>query len=488
MTGKRIQELIFKPFFLMLVISVIGAYLRLHDLTVRSLWYDEAVLYHIANNDFSKLIHMNAAYNSAPPLYALLIKFVMTFGNSEAILRSVSCVAGILSIPLIFHVGRLFVSPILALFPAILVALSPQQIYYSTQLREYSLSFFLAIWLIATFCFFIKGPTVLRTLHLGAAIAISICTQYGLGLLVAAFNIVCAVYLLKTSDNKKKDFSLWGAAQLGGILALYLVYMFGLKDQFSSGGFGAIYLAQGYGDGTLQGFLRLLGNTGDIFSFAFPTYFYPALCCLGILEALRTRDAKAWCALAFFFVPFMLVICMATLRWYPYLGGRQLIFLTPMTYLFAALGLGFLASPNKYLRFLQGLSFLLMVGIGFLSCLLFKNLPGTSVENLKPIVKELIKSVRPQDIVYVYYGATPAFRYYLGGAKLSWVEGIKSRDNPEQYFHQLDGLLNKQKRIWLIFSHVFMDEDDQILQYLQLKHKLFTAKEDNGAWLLVMEP
>jgi hypothetical protein len=79
---------------------------------------------------------------------------------------------------------------------------------------------------------------------------------------------------------------------------------------------------------------------------------------------------------------------------------------------------------------------------------------------------------RPEDLVYVYYGAEPAFRYYTmrGGLPPGRVVfGSLNRDDLGQYLQEVDRLAGR-RRVWLVFTHVFrrlgIDEERFLLHHL----------------------
>jgi len=126
------------------MITLGGALLRVFDLGDKSLWLDEAVMFRIADGNLGHVLAENVLRNSAPPLFAVLLAGVARLGSSEAALRSLACLAGITTIPAIYLLCRRWVAAPWALFGAFLVALSPTQIAYSQQVREYSLTVLLA--------------------------------------------------------------------------------------------------------------------------------------------------------------------------------------------------------------------------------------------------------------------------------------------------------------------------------------------------------
>ena len=83
-------------------------------------------------------------YEAHPPLYYTLLKFwSMLAGTSEAGLRSMSAVAGVLTVYLAFVAGRLALDEQkdawIALGAAAIIALHPVQIHFSQEARAYQI-------------------------------------------------------------------------------------------------------------------------------------------------------------------------------------------------------------------------------------------------------------------------------------------------------------------------------------------------------------
>ncbi|MFL6333975.1 MAG: glycosyltransferase family 39 protein [Pyrinomonadaceae bacterium] len=84
--------------------------------------------------------------NVHAPLYFYFMHYwIGLFGTSESSLRAPSAVWGVLSIFLIFLLGRELFDGYVGLFAALLLALLPEQIYHATCARMYSLLVLLAV-------------------------------------------------------------------------------------------------------------------------------------------------------------------------------------------------------------------------------------------------------------------------------------------------------------------------------------------------------
>ena len=94
------------------------------------------------------------ANSNRPPLYFILLNFwINLFGTSEAALRSLSAIFGIISILLIYQVGTALFNRRVGLISGFLSAISYYHIYYSQEARDYSLLLLLSL---LSYFFFIK--------------------------------------------------------------------------------------------------------------------------------------------------------------------------------------------------------------------------------------------------------------------------------------------------------------------------------------------
>ncbi|MFH0861944.1 MAG: glycosyltransferase family 39 protein [Candidatus Altiarchaeota archaeon] len=131
---------------LLILITVLGAVLRLYGLETQSLSNDElGTLYESSPRTLSQVIgSVRNTYH--PPGYVLFMHFALKFiGDSEAALRLPSAIAGILSIPAIFLLGSRLFSHREGLIASALVAFLWFPVYYSQEARSYSILLLLSI-------------------------------------------------------------------------------------------------------------------------------------------------------------------------------------------------------------------------------------------------------------------------------------------------------------------------------------------------------
>ncbi|MBC7258203.1 MAG: glycosyltransferase family 39 protein [Chloroflexi bacterium] len=121
------------------LLTLAGAALRAFRLGSHSLWYDEGFSVYLASMSLREATAWTAR-DVAPPLYYYLLHFWQAaFGTSEAAVRSLSALAGTLTIPFMYLVGKALFGRLSGFLAAALVAASPLYIWYSQETRTYAL-------------------------------------------------------------------------------------------------------------------------------------------------------------------------------------------------------------------------------------------------------------------------------------------------------------------------------------------------------------
>ena len=125
-------------------VVVVAICARIFRLGLDSFWLDEAASWWFASRPLAEQWQQIPFYEPHPPLYyGLLWLWSRVFGEGEAALRSLSAVANVLTIPLIYCIGRLAIKgdggKWVGLVAGMLAALYPTQIYYAQETRAYTL-------------------------------------------------------------------------------------------------------------------------------------------------------------------------------------------------------------------------------------------------------------------------------------------------------------------------------------------------------------
>ncbi len=146
-----------KTVFVILALTLcFAAYLRFYNLGVPSFWVDELDFVEAAKSKATvgaPLLVSGYAYPRAPILTYSLVAAYEAFGVSEFSSRLPSAVFGLMSIPLIFVIGKRWFDSRVGLVAAIFLATAPFEVGWSRACRMYAL--FQLLFLAGMFLFYI---------------------------------------------------------------------------------------------------------------------------------------------------------------------------------------------------------------------------------------------------------------------------------------------------------------------------------------------
>ncbi|MCB9109063.1 MAG: glycosyltransferase family 39 protein [Anaerolineales bacterium] len=127
-----------------LALTILGLLLRLFQLGEWSFWHDEALTVLLAQKPIPELVAITAA-DVHPPLYYLVVKLFLLFGQSETLARLPSVIFGAGSIYLLYLLGRDLFEATVGLVGAFIMTISPLQLFYAQEARMYTQLIFLTI-------------------------------------------------------------------------------------------------------------------------------------------------------------------------------------------------------------------------------------------------------------------------------------------------------------------------------------------------------
>ena len=140
----RTQDVRIKYVLSALVLTAFA--LRASHLGFQSLWRDEVDAITFATRALPKLLATFSKPKENGPLYFLLLRpWIALTGDSEFSVRFLSLAFGVLAIPLAYALGRKWLSPLGSLLGALLMAFSPYLIWYSQEVKMYTLITFLTM-------------------------------------------------------------------------------------------------------------------------------------------------------------------------------------------------------------------------------------------------------------------------------------------------------------------------------------------------------
>jgi len=120
-----------------------AALLMLLFLGEKSIWLDEALSISIARLDFASMWQMMSTMQIDQSLYHILLHFWASLGTSEFIIRSLSAVFALGTVPLVYLLGARSFGVSIGITGALLLAVNGSFIHYAQEARGYSLAILL---------------------------------------------------------------------------------------------------------------------------------------------------------------------------------------------------------------------------------------------------------------------------------------------------------------------------------------------------------
>lgn len=205
--------------------------LRLARLGADSLWYDETVSAVLANKSLPALVAHTAGDIHPPGYYLLLHGWVRLAGSSEFTLGFFSLFWGVLLVALAYRLGAKLFGPAAGTLAALLVALSPYNLWYSQEVRMYTLGAVLGVGLLLVVRQMLHGRPGRPAW--GLPVAYALCGALGLwtltyfAFLLIALNLMAGAWWLAARIGGRAGWGWlerWLLAQ-GGVLLLYAPWL-----------------------------------------------------------------------------------------------------------------------------------------------------------------------------------------------------------------------------------------------------------------------
>ena len=195
-----------KYLFLFLTILIfIGLFLRLVFIDY-PLWYDEAHSVLISKMGFPFEINKYLLTEDLQhtPLYFYILHFwISLFGESDIVLKILSLIFGLCSIPAIYLLSRKFLNNKLSLIPPVLLTFNTFHIIYSSEVRMYSLVMLLSILAVINLCDYLESGNTKSLIKLTILNVIMPYTFTGAFIFVLA-QIISVLFVFGKSRNLKQ--------------------------------------------------------------------------------------------------------------------------------------------------------------------------------------------------------------------------------------------------------------------------------------------
>ena len=449
------------------LVLLLAISLRVYHVAQRSLWLDEAIAANISRGTLAQTLTLTRGLHSAPITDPLILYAVERVGSGPLAVRIPSLVASVLAVLLMLcFVTIPSIDYKTAGLTALMLGVSAAQIRYAQEVREYSLSVLYAAVLLYVFLSYVSkneehnSPTLLYL-----ALFFAPLVQYGLVLF--SCGILSALLILDFTNGKRgrrlaQTMAASGFLALGGLLSFFLTLRYQWGDD-------AWYLKDFFWAPGSNVFRFVLSNTHYLITFLLPGLAAALISTLAILihlvVSIRGRIVPPLAVLAC--TSCGIVLVCSILHLYPYGGIRQCLFLAPVLCLLASTSLVKVA--DRVTGRANSLVFVAIVCVvvvsGVFQIRLLK--PYEEVEDIQKVLLSLRNNIEPGGEVYIYPGAVFAVDFYVKKRDPRFMYGDYHQQAPEQYVSEiLAGLDQGSNRFWIVFSHVYRDEDQRILHDL----------------------
>lgn len=199
----------------LIVVLIFALGLRLIGIG-QSLWLDEAISANVAKMPIGEIVKNFSIGDFHPPIfYWFLDLWAKFFGNHVIMLRLSSVLFSLITIYFVYLIGKKIKNKKIGILAALFLAINPLFVYYSQELRMYSMA---TMWLIIGFYYFVKIKSekyLKRDLVIfNLMMALAFGTFYGSIFLIASF----AIYFLI-----KKEWKLFWLTNIGTGLAIIIL-------------------------------------------------------------------------------------------------------------------------------------------------------------------------------------------------------------------------------------------------------------------------
>ncbi len=420
--------------------------LRIYRLGVASLWYDETVSTFLARQDLVALTRHTAGDIHPPLYYYVLHLWGQVAGWSEFSFAFVSLFFGVLIIALVYRVAREWFTARVALIAALLVAASPYNLWYSQEVRMYTMGALLGL---ASTYFFVRmlakrtkdgrrktedgGMSFLRPsssvfrdfIAYGIISALGLYTLYYFAFLLVFQNLAALIWIIRNGKSPISNFQSLISSWLFSQFAILLLYLPWLPIAFRQATDPPVPPWRSFTalpNVLIESFSALaLGQSLDL-GMTWPILFFIAA--LFVFTLWRRNHqitdspnplTSGLFLLGYTFIP-VLVIFMLSL-WKPLYHVRYIFIYSPGFYILWALGLARVFSLKidfrKYTTSILAGGLLLAAAIGY-SDYNFWFDPRYTHDDLRGAGQYLAEHWRPGDAILINAGYTyTAFDYYF---------------------------------------------------------------------------
>jgi uncharacterized membrane protein len=456
-------------------IVALALLLRALFLGQEGFWYDEGESVHFARTDGLASLAARLWHEHEPnmSLYYALLNIWMSLGSTESVVRALSVLFAVITIPLVYLLGDRLFGRRTGLLASLLLALNLYHIDYSREARSYALLVLLTVLASLLFVSAIRRSTWSGWALYTVTIVLAIYSHF-----FAAF--VAGAHGLSLALLRQRNFP-WRQAVMSTCLAGVLLIPLGIFVLATKNMAGHLTGIPRPGPDAVPRLLSYLatgapvartpvGGRLDVTATVarrLLLFLYVGWVCIALVSAgqLRSRQTKSFETWAYAFLLLWLLVppIVAYLVSFiiPIFFDRYLIVSLVPLILLAANGLSRIRSMA-----MSAIALIALVSLAALQATAYYHFPRK--EDWRGAVEYIATQARPEDAVVVYTGSpynssVAIFEYYRN----------RYRPRASSILHVLplvDALREKPPRIWLVLAHIDTSQAATAESQLALEH------------------
>ncbi len=471
--------------FLLVIILLLGAFLRFYQLDEESFWLDEGATGLVVKKYTSAEIIDNIRqygqmlpgyyyYNDDLPLYYVILRgWSYIFGFSDFSLRAFSAFFGSLALFAVFYLTNYLFDKRIALLATLLSSINLTLIWYSQEARQYSYLLFLSI---LSVIFLLKSLKEGKTMHILGFLAVSpfiVFTHFPWAIFFT-FEGAYALYVMYNDYRKKKKIhtKLLAAFAIIGILYLSIIgrALFSVTDTISLYGkpnfrqfaeFGIRLSTWIYPSESMRQKIYDLSLNFSLFewlllaSVALSAVFLSLMFLYGVKKSLYKKQSAIF-LLFMFFIPFLFAIALSAIHSkFNVFHIKQVIYIIPIFLIFASAGI---------IR----AKFRILIAVPIILSILPLHAYYINID--KQQFREASEFLPKNEPIFLNIDtAQVALKYYYG--EKSNVIGVKNVD-------ELKTHLQDKNSFWMLLTFTkYSDPKNEIKKFLDSNYKLVEKRE-----------
>lgn len=489
--GRQTQTII-------LALTLLAFLVRLWGISEHSYWFDEAREVLRSMSNWPEVLFITDGAD--PPIYRLLLFPIAQVTTHEFWLRLPSALFSGASVYLSFHWLKMLNLHKLAILTALFMAVSSVQIYYAQEVSQYSFTVFLALLLLIAFKQVGHQGSLRNWAIFTIVIIVALYSYYGLAWLLPMLDLHL-IWRIWQQRSRKQFVNFVGAHVFIG-LSIVLLYVSMLSTHMAR--FSAnkqlepLFINPGW-LASIKQFDDLFLN-GFVAFFTFPfssvpgnwvSLFFLLLIVGGSIHLCR-KSQTTRILVTYFWGTIVLLFFVRFIGIYP-LGGRYGLAVLPLFFML-------LSAAVEGLRRWPILASTLGIILVGSQIFFWPHFAGSinpwlklPRESLRPAVAYLNEQAKPEDVVYVYYGAGPAYQVYQMDSPLETVYGTWFRNLPlDEKLAEIQQAVGNHSRFWLAMSHIHATEDGDLLSGLATSDPGYVVidsyRVENAAVFLLERP